>query len=404
MPVRQSHTKSRLGCKQCKARHVRCDQNSPKCGLCKRRGVECSLSASYAADKQGLLQPRIDTPRRETPSTEGTASSQIGTPTPPKPELVWTRLDIGQCDDSLPWDQDESLPLKELELLHHFTTVTAFTLGKEKTLHESWQTAVPQLGLKYSYLMYGIFAVSALHMYTTSKGIQSAREYHDLALHYYDLASSRFRNTLQVLSGRISFTQFATSSLLCLFILASRMHIPSANGSRCLDDLSTLHNLVKGVTVIATDCDALTESRDTRHPLLNPEPWDDVILAPNIEAALHRMTVYAESLSNNGPRREAYHKAINALRETFKAVVANPGRTTLPFFWFMRIQRDFVDLVEKRDPVALVIVAWHARLLERYSEEWWLGGRGEAVLNEIMGLLGEDCTQIQVWPREALVL
>ncbi|RTE68639.1 hypothetical protein BHE90_016982 [Fusarium euwallaceae] len=44
---RRAHAKSREGCKQCKERHVKCNEVHPQCMNCKRLDVQCSFSAPH---------------------------------------------------------------------------------------------------------------------------------------------------------------------------------------------------------------------------------------------------------------------------------------------------------------------------------------------------------------------
>ncbi|KAL8370177.1 hypothetical protein RB595_000524 [Gaeumannomyces hyphopodioides] len=60
---RRYHQRSRNGCQQCKARHVRCDSGKPVCENCRRMGVGCVYTASPARVPRGSSLPR--TPLRE---------------------------------------------------------------------------------------------------------------------------------------------------------------------------------------------------------------------------------------------------------------------------------------------------------------------------------------------------
>jgi hypothetical protein len=62
---------------------------------------------------------------------------------------------------------DTSLPalnLTDLELLHNYTTSTAFTLHTDPALKVLWRINVAQLGFQNDFVMRGILALSALHL------------------------------------------------------------------------------------------------------------------------------------------------------------------------------------------------------------------------------------------------
>lgn len=51
--LRLGHKKSRNGCRQCKTRHVKCDEKRP-CGGCSKYGVHCSLVTWDSGDTASL--------------------------------------------------------------------------------------------------------------------------------------------------------------------------------------------------------------------------------------------------------------------------------------------------------------------------------------------------------------
>lgn len=52
----------------------------------------------------------------------------------------------------------------QLELLHNYSTLTANTLTNNQIIKTLWRITVPQLGLSSPFVMYGILALSSLHM------------------------------------------------------------------------------------------------------------------------------------------------------------------------------------------------------------------------------------------------
>ena len=55
---RKSHRKSRLGCKQCRRRHVKCDQTRDQqgCSRCRGFGIECDYLLSQPASARRVVQ------------------------------------------------------------------------------------------------------------------------------------------------------------------------------------------------------------------------------------------------------------------------------------------------------------------------------------------------------------
>ena len=47
---RKGHSKSRRGCKTCKSRKVKCDENRPGCNHCKRLNLDCEYSSTTSKE------------------------------------------------------------------------------------------------------------------------------------------------------------------------------------------------------------------------------------------------------------------------------------------------------------------------------------------------------------------
>ncbi|OIW34250.1 hypothetical protein CONLIGDRAFT_626307 [Coniochaeta ligniaria NRRL 30616] len=71
--VRGPSSRSKLACKQCRERHVRCDQQHP-CGICRRRNVECSHDDNILFT---ALEWKPDTEPSPSPSSSELRTSSI---------------------------------------------------------------------------------------------------------------------------------------------------------------------------------------------------------------------------------------------------------------------------------------------------------------------------------------
>jgi arginine metabolism regulation protein II len=52
--VRAEHTRTFTGCRTCRRRHAKCDEERPKCGACSRLGLKCggySAQLSWVTDE-----------------------------------------------------------------------------------------------------------------------------------------------------------------------------------------------------------------------------------------------------------------------------------------------------------------------------------------------------------------
>ncbi|USW50659.1 Putative zn(2)-C6 fungal-type DNA-binding domain-containing protein [Septoria linicola] len=116
MPPRLSHRKTRTGCKRCKARKVKRDEEKPKCGACKRHAVHCEYPAS---------------------------------PYDPQSPASDSTLQANAAEQFL-----------ELRLMHEWMAYTCMSLS---TTWEFWKHQCPLTAFEYRWLLDAMLAGAALH-------------------------------------------------------------------------------------------------------------------------------------------------------------------------------------------------------------------------------------------------
>ncbi|KAK9248835.1 hypothetical protein V1506DRAFT_551219 [Lipomyces tetrasporus] len=194
---RKSHIKSRKGCGNCKRRRIKCDEERPQCFNCLKHGVNCDYimqrqqaghpssadksetnpikkefaSADAISPSSSVSSP--DVASYGPPLTPGAAAVSASTPTPsnitharslpsslPTPPMpVATPLPAAV----LPESEFATLHMAQLELLHHFLTVTSPTLS-DVTDGDLWLTQIPGMAFRHEFLMYAILTIAATHM------------------------------------------------------------------------------------------------------------------------------------------------------------------------------------------------------------------------------------------------
>jgi hypothetical protein len=86
-----------------------------------------------------------------------------------------------------------------LELMHHYSTVTASTLSLRPDVQHVLRSIMPSMAYGCSFLMHGILAVAAMH----KAHLQPAqrRVYSDLAVYHQTVGLEGFRTTLSDLTS-----------------------------------------------------------------------------------------------------------------------------------------------------------------------------------------------------------
>lgn len=196
---KRPHTKSRLGCDQCKKRRIRCDYNAPECANCGKKGLVCGYRAWESAVDRLLdrLRPPPPAPRDAGPIPTA--------PHLPSPSLPTATTAI-------------SFSLHDLGLLHDWTLSAAGTIVRrdDPTFHKIWQRDVPKLGLEHPFLMHAILSFAAAYrVHHPDAAFPSHDKADEAARAHYDLALVEMRGTVSSLVPELA------DPLLCFSILIS---------------------------------------------------------------------------------------------------------------------------------------------------------------------------------------
>ncbi len=127
------------------------------------------------------------------------------------------------------------LDSRSLELLHHYTSVACFSFAEPRNIHVC-QVDIPQMALRYEFIMYGILAVAALHLST----LQTARktELLQAAMRLENVAIPSFRRLLSSKKSENIHAVFAFAGFVVPYMLAMS---GSHDSSNCIPSLDNKH-------------------------------------------------------------------------------------------------------------------------------------------------------------------
>jgi hypothetical protein len=133
--LRRKHTKSRDGCRGCKARKVKCDEIKPTCTNCAQRGATCEYAGPPS--RRGIIH--------------GSASTRA-------PVFVSNLSAV----DFAPRPAETRFSLQEMRFFHHFIIAVPhpLPLGSRSV----WSHEIPQIAHQHPYLMHGILALGATEL------------------------------------------------------------------------------------------------------------------------------------------------------------------------------------------------------------------------------------------------
>ena len=284
------------------------------------------------------------------------------------------------------------------------------------------QVAVPQLGLRYGFLMDGLFALAALELatspITTSNG-HSKSAYVRAAMEYYDRALSAFRVELVDITLENHLALYMFSYLAGTFALViprvapqsvSETIIGQSQSMSTLDSIKTMMKMMQGTgALIIKAWNWLREGPlQIDKALAQEAPYDK--LDEGTKAAMARLHAIndARNKNDNGdksnddnndadktgdqedrppPAWTACKQAILFLEENFAKELEGSIKS-ICMSWLVRPWKEFHVLLEQSDPLALLILMHWSVMLHRLDGEFfWANKAGRNLTMDILAIL-----------------
>ncbi|KAE8150975.1 hypothetical protein BDV25DRAFT_153477 [Aspergillus avenaceus] len=349
MKVRRPHRKTRTGCFSCKKRRIKCDEQKPSCLNCLRRGYNCEyLSRPLDSDNQDDAVTHTPSPGNDLPE----------------------------------------LPMTELRLLHHFTTSTYATMSSRENIKTIWRVTVPQLAFSCDCLMRAILALSALHL-SRLEPEERRMQYQKLAVSHYDAALRSSTLTILHLSVENCHALYACSELIFLFNLV-HPHLSPNPLLSYTNEVAPWLTLLRGIRTIAYP---FVES--LKVGVLGP------LLAVNEGSAPDKTIIESLDVFDAHIRRS---QITNPSTSTYLAAIENLRQWSVDmdghgFRWAVHVDEDYVSLLRRMEPEALVVFAHFALVVKKWDSNYWLRGWADRLVDAIHGALGDSH---RAWIRRIL--
>lgn len=279
--------------------------------------------------------------------------------------------------------------------------------------------SVPQLANNHPSLLYALLSVSALHL--------SKVEPQDLDLkaahrNYFGLALSSHRSAITTLDANSVDAVCFTSVLIAVHAYAElqdrvlgELYEPPmqwlhmSNGvcnifhiaGRWVTDDSAINAIVKSAPILS-DTDTLFCKRN-REGLAN-------LLLPPRRVAAGQFQGDEEDLEDE-ETREAYEKTLSYIGAVQAAIKANEhsmGICRLLIAFAVLIPKKMIELLEKKKPRALVVLAHYFALASSPAEPidgiWWIGKTAKREVEGIQNYLTEEWQDHMKWPLSLVQL
>ncbi|KAF4633259.1 hypothetical protein G7Y89_g4865 [Cudoniella acicularis] len=381
---RKPHRKTRTGCRTCKQRKIKCDEQRPACSNCVKHSVQCDylLATPSASASPGGTFSHGATPFDST--------GRIGGNEGISPSLS---------------HEPPSLNMLDLELLHNFCTSTCLTLHSDPALKTLWKVNVPQLGFQFDFVMRGILSISALHMATY------VPERRDL---YLSQALIQHQSGLRIATSILPNITPENSS--ALYIFSALTLFISISSPRTSTEFLVLGEtgiaewllLLKGTqSIISSSHDTLRAG--SLGPMFLSGARRDSVRESCVadfqeeEDPLQELRQHLRYSGMNEEKFSVCYHAVQELRKSYAVIYKHKLQgfeSADVFVWLFRIEDGYLELLRAHDQVAISIFAYFCVLLKMVDYRWWVGGSSLYLLAKAYSLLDEEHRLWIRWPIE----
>ncbi|AEO71572.1 uncharacterized protein THITE_13184, partial [Thermothielavioides terrestris NRRL 8126] len=389
--AKRPHRKSRTGCRNCKARKVKCDEARPVCGACAARDEKCL----YVAAPKHNPSPSSSSPGQQSASSLALADTAVTHPHPhPQP------LFIAGGHDEL-----------DMRLLWFYTAATyaSFSTGKlkERSVDVILKVNVVKHAFANPFLMNCVLALSAMHI--NHLGLRNIGVTRQHEIRYRARAFETCRKAVQAADPATYQALLASSLLLC----GLATHVFRGEDARPLAVLDWML-LWKGIGSIieivqSSMCSGVGPLfyRSGVGPLFSRPKVDLAASARCLPSYLLFMIDSIKPGEPEFPLVQSYYKALQFLGSLYLEL--NNGFSQLLRLRIVTLitflPPKFIEAARERRPRALVIVAHYLVFAKLAAKTcWWLDGISEHEIPNIHAFLGPEWHSLLRVPMAALLL
>ncbi|KAM6506905.1 hypothetical protein FALCPG4_018723 [Fusarium falciforme] len=303
--------------------------------------------------------------------------------------------------------------LDDMALLHHWTLSTSLDIVKSSGGDDYWQKIFPQIAFRHAFVMHGILGLAALHLAFRQSADRDRLLL--IAAHHHNIALQGFQEGISHITDDNSDALFVCTllNILHVFGVFGPLYDGPTAGRRSRILGAEWIPLIRGVGVVLRPVYERMRFGPLS-PLLGLGNWDE--LDPDSQPVAedsHFRSIQDVWAQNS--EAEVYDKALyrlrkcNAYMKQFKSmnpqVLAEWGYNqdwSAPFIWLQSSPEEYFELLQQRQPPALLIFAYLGALFHSLNDHWFLDGWGRNMVDVADELMGEYWSRWMTWPKSVV--
>lgn len=246
--------------------------------------------------------------------------------------------------------------------------------------------------------MHNILALSAVHNAHVRPNDKLL--YRRLAAHHQCEAANGFRVAVQNISLENS-TAVCTSAGITILSELGLFH--QSQGEDPIHELLIKFNLIRSVIPLwQSSLHLLLTNRDSLILLKRDENEVDDAIPGDATMALMKLEELVRTLSATEQDKKVYRHAVKLLSWDFSLIFAQSRDFAQALRWGDMVNERYIELVKRKEPMALIILAHYCVLLFHATEQWCFEGWAGKVFQAIRASLEDPWPQSLDWAAAAM--
>ncbi|KAI9727801.1 MAG: hypothetical protein M1834_007948 [Cirrosporium novae-zelandiae] len=292
--------------------------------------------------------------------------------------------------------------MTHLELLHHFTSETYKTfVANEDEMNVGY--IIIKYALSAPFLMYEVLAIAALHLSICRPERRSFFRQQSAELLGQALAD--FQKIDKQMNAKTISPAFLFSGLVGFQFFFDTFFSSHTDLDCFLDQLVHSINLLRGVRAVLGNWWSVLQDSELK-PLLDIDDPPGYV-GDSTSERFEKLRGLVREANLSPCLVKACEGAIDQLIWVHKLELVgnsmftfrNPRRVIA---WPITVSAEYTELLAQREPVALIILAHYAILLDNYREYWAIGTAGQLLLSSIEVYLGQPWEDWLVWLKASV--
>ncbi|XP_014555453.1 hypothetical protein COCVIDRAFT_102299 [Bipolaris victoriae FI3] len=254
-----------------------------------------------------------------------------------------------------------------------------------------------EIGFKNSYVLHLMLAFAAMHLAHCRPHRKEA--YLAMADHHYERALVLVTPQIATLNSDNSDAVLLAEQLIC-FIGWSRGPQPGEYLAFGRDKKSDWLVMFRGIRSTISNIQRLP-SHKTRPYSINGvlPPLPALGVPEEYEKQLDRLMELVKSVSKDSPGYRDDVEAVNILQEMYNnRYQGGEDEYHVTFGWLYRVTDDFLERMQQRDPIPMIIYAHFLVLIRALEQFWYMQGWTHHIMSGIWDLLPTEYRAWLEWP------